>query len=231
MRVKTLERMLVHAVALAAAVGASGCIGCFVTSDTNDEDTESPVGPEATPEPSDGTNVTGPLSALGALANLANDAESLQAELANMEPVDPVHFSVLLDALPDAPGDEWTAGEPSGQTNQMGDLSMSVVSNTFRRNDGAEIEVTISDFAFNQLAYSGFTLAAAFSQESTDGYNRGITVGEDPGREEFDYDSQQGSRELLYGKRYHIKVEGERIVPEDLVPWHSYVKTDVLPVQ
>lgn len=91
--------------------------------------------------------------------------------------------------------------------------------------------MTISDFAYNQLAYSGFTLAAAFSQESTEGYNRGITVGDDPGREEFDYDSQQGVRELLHGKRYHIRVEGEQIMPEDLEPWHGYVRTDVLPTE
>ena len=205
MRVRTQRRALLGAVTVAAMIGASGCIGCFVTSD---DAAESPMGSEPAPGVTEGTNVTGPLGALGALANLANDAQSLQAELATMEPVDPVHFSVLLDALPDAPSDAWTAGEPRGETNQMGDFSMSVASNTFRRDDGAEIEVTISDFAFNQFAYSGFTLAAAFSQESTEGYNRGITVGDDPGREEFDYASERGSRELLYGKRYHIKVEG-----------------------
>ena len=66
--------------------------------------------------------MTGPLSALEALSNLASGAESLQAELADMEPVDPVHFSVLLDALPMAPGDEWTADEPRGRDQPDGGL-------------------------------------------------------------------------------------------------------------
>lgn len=115
--------VLLYAVGVMAAVGASGCIGCFATGD--DEAASSAAGDSpASAETTVGTNVTGPLSALGALANLANDAQSLQAELATLEPVDPVHFSVLLDALPDAPSDAWTAGEPRGETNQMGDFSM-----------------------------------------------------------------------------------------------------------
>ena len=113
----------------------------------------------------------------------------------------------------------------------MGDFSMSMASNTYRHVDGAEIEVAISDFTYNQLAYSGFTLAAAFSQESTEGYNRGITVGDDPGREEFDYERQNESRELLHGKRYHIKVDGRRVMPEDLESWHDLIDTDNLPTE
>ncbi len=210
----------------ATALGATGCIGCFTTDDTAGSGEAG-----ASNETTEGTTVTGPLSALEALSNLASGAESLQAELADMEPVDPVHFSVLLDALPMAPGDEWTADEPRGETNQMGAFSMSTASNTFRHEDGAEIEVTISDFAFNQIAYSGFAMAANFSQESTEGYNRGITIGDDPGREEYDYESRRGSRELLFGKRYHIKVEGRQVEPEDLEPWHGRVDTDVLPTE
>ena len=221
-----LRDMLVYPVAIVSMAAAGGCAGCF---GSGAEDAASEA--ETT---SVGTNVTGPLSALGALANLANDAESLQkklADLADMEPVDPVHFSVLLDALPDPPADEWTADEPRGETNQMGQFSMSVASNTFRRDDGAEIEVTISDFAFNQLAYSGIAMAAAFSQESTEGYNRGITVGDDPGREEFEYDTANGSREVLRGKRFHIKIDGRDVTPEDLEDWYSRVKIEALPLE
>ncbi len=221
----TLNPLLVVFVT-ATALGATGCIGCFTTSDdaASSGDAGTPAGT------TDGTN-GGPLDALKALSNLANGAGSLQAELAEMEPVDPVHFSLLLDALPMAPGGEWTADEPRGETNQMGAFSISVASNTFRHADGAQIEVTISDFAFNQFAYSGFAMAANFSQESTEGYNRGIMVGDDPGREEFDFDSRRGSRELLYGKRYHIKVEGRGIEPEDLAPWYERVDTNVLPTE
>lgn len=223
-RAKTLRNVVLSTVATVAVMGANGC--------GSSDETESPAGGETASEvTTPGANIDGPLGVLRGLANLASNAESLQAEIANMEPVDPVHFSVLLEALPDPPGDEWTVGEPRGQTNQMGGFSMSVASNTFRRDDGAQIEVTISDFAFNQFAYSGFAMAAAFSQESTEGYNRGITVGDDPGREEFDYDSQRGSRELLYGKRYHIKVSGRQISPEDLETWYGRVKKDTLPLE
>ena len=220
-----MKNLWLYAFVSIAALGAGGCSGCFSTSD----DAASSNGHPA--ETTEGTNVTGPLSALQALSNLADGAESLQTELADMEPVDPVHFSVLLDVLPESPGDEWTAEEPHGQTNQMGAFSISTASNTFRRDDGAEIEVTVSDFAFNQLAYTGFAMAANFSQESTEGYNRGITVGDDPGREEFDYESQRGTREILYGKRYHIKVEGRRVEPEALEVWHDRLNTDALPIE
>ncbi len=141
-----------------------------------------------------------------------------------------MHFSTLLEALPEAP-DDWTAEEPRGETTQMSMFSISNASNTYRGPDDQRIILTISDFAFNKLAYAGFTMAAAFSQETTEGYDRGITVGDDPGREEFNHEQRRGERQVLYGKRYHIEVEGRNVSPEDLDTWYRRVNKDGLPLE
>ena len=35
----------------------------------------------------------------------------------------------------------------------------------------------------------------------------------------------------LHGKRYHIKVDGRRVMPEDLESWHDLIDTDNLPTE
>ena len=56
-----------------------------------------------------------PLQALGALGSVAGEMEKLQEELANMPTVEPVHFSTLIEALPDVPSG-WTAADARGST-------------------------------------------------------------------------------------------------------------------
>ena len=72
-------------------------------------------------------------------------------------------------------------------------------------------------------------LAANFSQETTEGYNKGIKLGDDPGREEFQSERKRGERTVLYGKRYNIVVKGTGIQPEDLGEWYGLVRKQTLP--
>ena len=204
---------------IAFTVFAAGCAGCIPGSSSSEDEVTS-----------EGANVNNPLGLLKGLGDLANKAEELQAELENMTPVDPVHFSTLIEALPDAPSG-WTAGKPKGATNQMGGYSLSNASNTYEGPDGKQMTVQITDMAFNQAAYLALSIGAGFSQETTEGYNKGITVGDDPGREEFNTERKTGKRNVAHGKRYNIEVGGRNIMAEDLDSWYKLVKKDTLPLE
>lgn len=170
-----------------------------------------------------------PLGALGALAEAGKDLEKLQEELANMPPTEAVHFSVLLKALPDVPSG-WTAEDPRGSTNQMGDYKMSEASRNYNKEGGEErVQVTIQDWAFNQAIYIPFLMQARFSQETTEGYSKGIKMGEDPGREEYTTASRSGQRSVLVHKRFHVQVQINGMEATALDEWWPLVKVAELP--
>lgn len=170
-----------------------------------------------------------PLGALGALAKAGEDLEKLQQELANMPPTEAVHFSVLVNALPDVP-DGWTAEDAHGSTNQMGDYKMSEANRSYSKEGSEErVRVEIQDWAFNQAIYIPFIMQARFSQESTEGYSKGIKMGEDPGREEYTTASRSGQRSVLVHKRFHVQVRIDNMDAETLNEWWPRVKVAELP--
>jgi hypothetical protein len=170
-----------------------------------------------------------PLGALGALAKAGGDLQKIQEELANMPAVETVHFSALINALPDIP-DGWAADDPRGSTNEMGTFKMSQASRTYRHEGSDErVEVEVQDWAYNQAIYLPFFVQAGFSQESTEGYSKGIKMGEDPGREEYTLSSRSGQRSVLVNKRFHVKVEIDNMEPDALNEWWPLVKTAELP--
>ncbi len=189
-------------------------------------DTASEISDQVTGE---GGNLSDPLGALSALGGLASNIEKLQEEIEELEPVEPVHLRVLIDALTAAP-DGWTAQDARGSMQSMGNFKISQANRRYE--NGAEnktIEISISDWAFNRALYAPFFLTTSFSQETTEGYNKGIKIGEDPGREEFQFDGKQGERTVLYHKRYSINVKGTGIEPAELEQWYKLIPKQDLP--
>ncbi len=64
-----------------------------------------------------------------------------------------------------------------------------------------------------------FLLSTEFSQESTDGYNKGIKIDNIPGRENYNYHSKKGSLSLLINRRFLVKIDGDKIEENDLIAW------------
>ena len=140
-------------------------------------------------------------------------------EVTNNEPIEPISLRELLEYLPDAPRG-WSAQEPEGQTNSFGNYSVSQVSQTYT-NDNKRMEVSIFDWAFNSALYTPFLLSTEFSQESTTGYNKGIKIDDMPGREEYNYQSRQGSLNLLVDSRFLVRIDGRNIEDKELREWWS----------
>ena len=170
-----------------------------------------------------------PLGALSALGSLGSELEKLQKDLENTPEAEAVSFQELMPALPDAPAG-WEAEEPKGETNQMGDFKMSKVSRVYTNGD-QRVQVTIQDWAFRKALWPPFIMTSKFSQESTDGYNKGITIGEDtPGREEHNIKQMRGKRQVLLGKRYFVEIEQRGGGPEVYEEWYGLVNKDELPM-
>ena len=162
---------------------------------------------------------------------MAKDAEKAQKDMENMPAVDPLHFSKLIEALPDVPSG-WKADEVKGESNQMGEFKVSQASRNYNQ-DGSEsrVRVSISDWAYNRALYLPFLMQANFSQESTDGYSKGIKMGEDPGREEYKIKERDGKRNLLFRKRYNVEVGIENMDPKTFDEWWGRLKIAQLPAK
>jgi len=186
--------------------------------------------PEETKVTEEGVDVAkNPLGALSALVDAGKDIEKYQEEISKMPAVDPVHFSELIKALPDVPSG-WTADDPRGESNQMGDFKMSRANRTYTREGSEErVEVSVEDWAYHQVLYLPFIMGARFSQETTEGYSKGIKIGEDPGREEYQTASQSGNRSVLVNKRYHIKIDVNNLPSAAFDEWWPRVKVGELP--
>ena len=92
----------------------------------------------------------------------------------------------------------------------MGNFQISQASRRYENEaEGKTIDVDISDWAFNRAVYAPFFLASNFSQETTEGYNKGIKLGEDPGREEFHYERKTGRENGALQQALQHRREGQ----------------------
>ena len=136
---------------------------------------------------------------------------------ADKEPVEPISFKDLIEYLPKIP-QGWQGEKPMGETTSFGSYSISQVSQTYVR-DEKEINITIFDWAFNSALYTPFLLTTEFSQESTEGYNKGVKIDDIPGREEYSYQSKKGSLNLLVNSRFLVEIDGTAIEEDELREW------------
>jgi hypothetical protein len=69
-----------------------------------------------------------------------------------------------------------------------------------------------------------FMVQANFSQETTEGYSKGIKMGTDPGREEYKTADKSGKRTVLVGKRFAVTVELESLDKGAFDEWWGRLK-------
>ena len=158
-----------------------------------------------------------PLGLARQLAKAGQDMEQIQKDLENMKPVDPVNFSELIKFLPEPPSG-WESQPSRGSSNKMGEWSFTEVERQYTQGE-KRIEIQILDWAFHKELYAAFFVTAQFSQESTEGYSKGIKIGEDPGREEYKTAGKDGTLSILVGKRFFVTIKGNNIEAAELRQW------------
>jgi hypothetical protein len=154
-----------------------------------------------------------PIAALGQIQEAVQKAEKAAKESQDMKAVEPVHFSKLIELLPKAPAGFTADGEPRGETTNAMGFKVSMAEQGFSA-EGKSLQVKITDGAFNAPLYTVITMAAQFARESTDGYEKGITLDGNPGVEKWRKDGGDAELNVVVGKRFFVEVQGSGITPE-----------------
>lgn len=157
-----------------------------------------------------------PFAAVQKILELSQDS-ALEEDASQKQALNPVSFRELLEYLPQSPRG-WEEEKPKGQTTSFGEYSISQVEQSYFNAD-KQMTVSIFDWAFNSALYAPFLLSTEFSQESTEGYNKGIKIGDFPGRENYDYNTSKGSLNLLINRRFFVRIDGKNIDSQELRDW------------
>jgi hypothetical protein len=150
-----------------------------------------------------------PITALGQISEAAKKAADAAKEASEMKPVDPVSFSALIPLLPGAPAG-WTAEEPRGETSSGMGFKISEAERSYTKGD-ERLHVKIVDGAYNSLMYAGVTMAAQFAHESTEGYEKGVTLDGNPGVEKWNKADKRGELSVIVGKRFLVDIEASPV--------------------
>lgn len=150
-----------------------------------------------------------PITAMGQISEAARKAADAAKEASEMKPVDPVSFNALIPLLPAAPAG-WTAEEPRGETSSGMGFKISDAERSYTKGD-QRLHVKIVDGAYNSLIYAGVTMAAQFAHESTEGFEKGVTIDGDPGFEKWSKASKRGELNVVVGKRFLVSVEASPV--------------------
>ncbi|OAI42106.1 hypothetical protein AYO41_01100 [Verrucomicrobia bacterium SCGC AG-212-E04] len=137
-----------------------------------------------------------------------------------------VSFKLLLPFLPAALAG-WSAEKPEGNTIRMGAMEITTVSTKFNKGDSTA-SVEIIDYALQREVMKGLMLGWQFSNESTEGYQKGVKIDGVPAYETFTEADRETNLFLVVGDRYwlHINVRGEQ--PEVARAWLGKVDLKAL---
>ena len=125
------------------------------------------------------------------------------------KPVNPVAFQDLQTALPELPG--WERATPTGER-MTAPVAFSEAETHYTRGE-TSVTVKIVDSAFSQLLIAPWAmfLTAGYERESSEGYEKSVNVGGNPGFERWNKDSRNGELNLVVAKRFLVTVEGDNI--------------------
>ena len=120
-----------------------------------------------------------------------------------------IHWKELIKFVPEAP-EGWTRTKPSGATTKFDEFANTQVSATYSK-DKSKVHLTINDSGSINLIV-GMEMLSAIEEDTSEGYKKGVTIGEDvKGLESYEYEEQQGELMLFFKKRLLITIKGEKI--------------------
>ena len=134
---------------------------------------------------------------------------------------EPVHFNKLLPFLPDKV-DGFTAEKARGSTGGAMGFKMTEVSRIYHK--GAEdaperVTVKITDGTVNQYFAAAYAAASQFSNETTEGYEKGFTLDGYQAVEKYSTESKNGQLTVMVGGRYLVEIDIDGLESKDLQEW------------
>jgi hypothetical protein len=102
-------------------------------------------------------------------------------------------------------------GKPEGER-MTSPFPFSQTEATYSKGD-SRIEVKVVDSGFAQMLIAPWSmmLASGYSRETSDGYEKAVTVNGQPAFEKWDSGSRNGELNILVGKRFLVSVEGDEL--------------------
>lgn len=151
-----------------------------------------------------------PAVALTQVNEAMKKASEAAKEAAEQKPVPVVKFDALLPFLP-APPSGWTADEAKGESSQGMGFAVSVARRSYRGPGEERMEVSITDSGFQPMILAGVTMASQLAHESSEGYERGVTLDGVPGVEHWRKDGSHAQLTLVAGKRFLVSIEASHV--------------------
>jgi hypothetical protein len=135
--------------------------------------------------------------------------------MAQSQTANPVEFEQLIALLPEPAG--WTRGKPEGKQWSMG-VSMSMAEADYEKGD-SRITLSITDTAFNQLMLAplSFMLKSGWSERSTEGYKKAVSIGGSPGYESWETEDKDSEIGVVVGNRFLVSAKGRDVESVDVV--------------
>ena len=148
-------------------------------------------------------------SAAKGLSDLVAGISSAAGGEGNIKPVDPVNFRDLIALLPAPAG--WEREKPTGER-MTAPVSFADASVRLMKGD-ATVTAKITDSGFNQLFVAPFAifLAGNYEQETSNGYEKSVKVGDAPGMEKWDSETKSGNLTIIVNKRFIVEIDGSSI--------------------
>mgnify|MGYP006908310577 CR=1 FL=1 len=136
------------------------------------------------------------------------------------EPVfaEPLHFTKLIEQLPGEDAfDEFKRQKPEGTTTNSMGFHTTVVSVEFLHVDDSAKSITFqyTDGAPTQFVTMAYSALAQFSKESTEGYEKGVKLGDFQAIEKFRNEPQDGSLTAVVGEVL-VQIDTEGLPAETL---------------
>jgi hypothetical protein len=153
--------------------------------------------------------------AAGAVQGLQGLAKAMEGAAAAMggnkdgKPVDPVSFQELQAALPEVSG--WQRATPTGER-MTAPIPFSQAEADYTMGD-ANVNVKIVDSAFSQILIAPWAmfLTSGYERQTSDGYEKAVSVGGNPGFEKWSKGDKDGELNIVVAKRFLVTIDGNDI--------------------
>lgn len=123
--------------------------------------------------------------------------------------VEPVTFQALQATLPEVSG--WTMAKPRGER-MTSPIPYAESRARYTKGDSrVDVKIVDSGFAPLMIAPWSMMLASGYSRETSEGYEKAVTVNGQPAFEKWNSERKDGELNILVNKRFLVTIDGNDI--------------------
>ncbi|MBV6645003.1 MAG: hypothetical protein KI790_06120 [Cyclobacteriaceae bacterium] len=156
------------------------------------------------------------------------DYERKPVDFGSLNAEELVHFSVLMDFLPDETNGFKLNRKPDGSMMRTGNFQISTAEKNYLDGKSRDLSIAIYDYKEAATIYSA-QASQQYEYESTEGHTKTVDIKEYQAWVSQEYDIDKGTLFLSVNDRFIIMVEGARTTDEELISIAGELDIDQLP--